>query len=59
MSDSRRFALTCFLFWDAFLLAALAGLIPRAMAIGLGVAIYALWRLHRRGLQTQGGASAA
>jgi hypothetical protein len=53
MTDTRRFALICLLFWDAFLLAALAGLIPRVMAVGLGVAIFALWRLHCRGVRTQ------
>jgi hypothetical protein len=58
MMDTRRFALICLLFWDAFLVAALAGLIPRIMALGLGVAIYALWRMHRRGVLTQGDTAA-
>ena len=54
MKDTRSFALTCLIFWDAFLVAALVGLIPRSMALALGVAIFALWHLHRRGtLATQ------
>lgn len=59
MSDTRRFALICLIFWDAFLIAALVGLIPRAMALGLGVAIFALWHLHRRGVRVQTDTAAA
>lgn len=53
MTDTRRFALICLVFWDAFLISALVGLIPRAMAVGLGVAIFALWRMHRGGILAQ------
>jgi hypothetical protein len=48
MTDTRIFALMCWLLWSGLLIAGISGLMPAPLAATIAASLYLLWWLYRR-----------
>ncbi|HKU54791.1 MAG TPA: hypothetical protein VJP60_05470 [Rhizomicrobium sp.] len=48
MTDTRMFALICWVLWLGLLAFGITKAIPVPLAAGLGVSVFFLWRLYRK-----------
>lgn len=53
MTDTRLFALVCWMLWIGLLLAAGTATAPAPLATALSAGVFLLWRLFRREMVSQ------